>query len=88
MPVTNAAAVIAYTLVKVNVDMQLGTIWCHFARTINGAQDGGADMTIEGADAVTLFATQATAGQPLNAEITDAIYAYAIAQGVISGVIS
>ena len=88
MPVTNAAAVIANTLVKVNVDMQLGTVWCHFARTINGNDDGGVDMTIEGADTVALFATQATAGQPLNTEITDAIYAYAIAQGVISGVVS
>ena len=87
MPVTKQSTV-AYTLVAITVSMTGGYVSCSFARTIDGVPVGAVDLLIEGADMVGLLGTQATAGQPLGNEITDAVYAYAISKGVIDGVIS
>lgn len=87
MPVTRSATV-AHTLTKIGVDMVGMTMSAHFHRTIDDLSDGGFDFIIEGDDMIGLLSTQAVAGQPLGAEITDAIYSLAIAKGKLSGVIS
>jgi hypothetical protein len=60
-------------------------ILCYFSRTLNGKPDGGVDMLVEGIDMVSLLSTQATLGQGLGDEITDAIYKIALDRGVIEG---
>ena len=87
MPVTKQSTV-SYTLMAINVSMSSGYIACTFVRKIDDVPTGNLDLLIEGADMVTLLSTQATAGQPLGSEITDAVYAYAIGKGVIEGDIS
>jgi hypothetical protein len=87
MPVTKQCSV-AYKLMAIAVSMSSGYITCSFNRTIDDVPTGALDMLIEGPDMVTLLSTQATAGQPLGSELTDAVYAYAIGKGVIDGVIS
>ena len=84
MPIVTTST-IAHKLVKVSVDMDLMQTLCYFSRTLNGVADGGVEMLIEGADMGALLSTQATAGQALGNEITDAIYAVALARGVIEG---
>jgi hypothetical protein len=87
MPVTKQSSV-SYTLMAINVSMSSGYIACTFVRKIDNDPMGNLDLLIEGADMAALLATQATSGQPLGSEITDAIYAHAIGKGVIAGDIS
>ena len=84
MPVVKTATV-AFTLVEVEVSMLSGHISCTFARTVDGVPSGDVDLWIDGPDMMGILATQATAGQPLGSEITDALYRYALSQGVIFG---
>jgi hypothetical protein len=87
MPVTKQSEV-AYVLTAVVVNMIDMYAKCDFTRTIDGEITGTLSGLIEGPEFATLLATQATAGQPLGSEITDAIYAHFISKGTISGVIS
>jgi len=84
MPIVTTSSV-SHKLTKVNVDMELMTIWCYFTRTINGKLDGGSEMHVEGTDMVSLLMTQAIPNQALGDEITDAIYSMAISKGIIEG---
>lgn len=87
MPVTSQVTAV-HTLTKINVDVEMGTVWCHFKRADNGIPAGTVEHTFTGQDVLDLLATTAVADQALGNEITDAVYRLAIARGVISGDIS
>ena len=75
MPITQSTP-ITFVLTSINLDMVAGKMVCGFTRTISGMSDTNTVITIQGSDFVNLLATQATAGQALSDEITEAIYTY------------
>lgn len=87
MPVTKSSAV-AYTLNHITVNMVEGFLRCTFVRTIDGVAAGVMDMRVDGADMLALLGVATTPGKSVANDITDVVYAHAIATGVIDGAIS
>ena len=85
MPVVKQS-VVSFTLTEVVVSMTSMHISCTFTRAIDGVQSADTvGLWIDGPDMMSVLATQATAGQPLGSEITDALYRYALSKGIIFG---
>jgi hypothetical protein len=83
MPVSKTSTV-AYVINTVELDMAQQYIRAEFARTIDGVADGTREMLLTGADMMAIVATPGT-DQILGDQVTYALYATAIAKGVIEG---
>ena len=87
MPITKQSTV-THTLTRVTVDMLDGYIGAAFTRSLDGVACSVVDMRVEGAAMAALLGRNTTPGTTLANDITDAIYAYALASGVLDGVIT
>lgn len=87
MPIISDVSV-THTLIRIEVDMAGPFLVATFAQTIDGQGNGTRTLHIGGAAFGALLGMPASAGKSRADDITDAIYAHAIASGQISGVIA
>jgi len=87
MPITRNATQ-TFTLRSLLVDMAVPRATAAFTVSIDGTPTGEIQVTAEGADVLTLLGANPDATKTRGADMTDAVYAYAISSGALNGVIS
>jgi len=87
MPVTKSA-VLTHTLTGLSIDMTVPQLVVKFVRAIDGVPQNDVLATIEGTEFLGIIAVPGVVDKPRGADITDAIYDYAITKGIISGTIA
>lgn len=81
-------AVVRYTFMRMDVDMSGPFISAQFNMSVDGEAVGSRSVSITGNDLLALIGVPGEPGKPRGADITDAIYAYAISSGQLVGEIS
>lgn len=88
MPVTaTVTQTITYVLVKFSVDMVAMTAAAQFQQSINGTPAQVFEVDIGAADLQTLLGAAPT-GATRGADVTDAIYQFAVTKGYMTGTVS
>lgn len=88
MPVTaTITQTITYVLIKFSVDMVAMTASAQFQQSTNGTPTSIFEVDIGAADLQTLLGAAPT-GATRGADVTDAIYQYAVAHNYMSGTVS
>jgi hypothetical protein len=80
-------SVVAYTISFIELDVEQQYVKANFIRTIDGAAEGSREMLLTGQDMVDIVNTAAGTAS-LGDQVTAAIYAKAIAKGVIEGTVT
>jgi len=75
----------SFAILGVVVDTVAPAITVTFARLVNGADIGGPTYRLEGAEYGAVFGVPGDANKTRGADMADAMYAAALAAGVITG---
>jgi len=87
MPVVKQST-IAYFLVNLTINTEAGSAAATFRRYIDGKPDIETVFSVEQADFAPLMLGIADAGKNRRDDIADAVYALAIAKGVLEGLVT
>lgn len=87
MPIVRNA-VVSHTLVNVQVDIPGAYMVATFRKDVDGQGAGFVPLRIEGPDMMNIIGAPAHADKARADDITDAVYAFAIASNAIAGEIA
>lgn len=84
MPITRNVT-LSSVLVTFTLDVPSMTAHCLFQNYMDGNAAGTAEFSVSGAELAEIMATPAMTGKSRADDITEAIYAYAVSKGLITG---
>ena len=87
MPITRQA-VLNHTLMNIQVDMAGLFMECTFIKSMDGIDQGKVVMRIDGQNMLNIIGVPGNLQKTRGADITDAVYEFALASGAISGVVA
>lgn len=86
MPISRTVT-LTTVLITFSLDMPTMTAHCVFQNYIDGAAASTTEFSVVGADLAKVMTAPAVVGKSRADDITDAVYEYAVAHGVIVGTV-